>query len=180
MSDFKNLFPNLETFINKHGYTIGKLVSNDGNCLFESLEFLEYGEAYTLRKAFSVIMYEFREYVGLFEDYKDKSLKQLYSLWIDEQLPLVVHEGKIVKYTFEVLCHDLSRSKSWKRIHPIELLFLTISKFLNVEIVIYTDFESIINYKSDNSKKYPEKIVLGYINQNHYVPLIKITQNVLL
>lgn len=171
MNDQKESFKKLSKFAEKHGYTIGKYVPSNGNCLFTSLKFLGYGRASYLRKALAVLMYEFRDYVGLIENYKDMSIKQIYYMLIEEELPLVMYKNKKIKYTFEVFCHDLSRSKSWERIHPIELLFLTISKFLNVEVVIYTDFKSVIKYKANNKIKYPEIITLGYVDMCHYVPL---------
>lgn len=167
-----NKLIDLEIYAQKHGYMVGELTELDGDCIFSSLHYFGYGsKASVLRKALSLIMYEYRHYKGFLGIYPDMTLSELYYMFNEEELPDVLDKkNNIVKYDYNVMCKDLSNKGEWDRIHP-ELLFLTISRILDVEIQIYHDADlSVKSYKAMN-KEYQNIIPVGYVYKCHYVPL---------
>jgi hypothetical protein len=163
--------------IKNYSYMVGYLTELDGNCIFSSILYFGYGNtSNTLRNAIALIMYEYRDYKGFIKKFPDNTLRELYSLFSTKELPKVLDKNKkIIEYNYNVMCKDLSNSGEWDRINT-ELLFLTLSRILDVEIIIYHDVDQTFKEYTATNKIYDNKIILGYVYECHYVPLIKITQ----
>jgi hypothetical protein len=158
----------------QHNYIVGKLTPLDGNCIFESMCYLGYGStAEILRNAISLLMYEFRDFKGFFKIHSESTPKELYNMYSDT-VSCVIDDinNKLLKYTYEVMCRDLSMSSSWTRI-PANLLFLVLSNIFDVEIIIYDEERDTISNIKAEEKEYKNAVRLGYVASCHYVPLIK-------
>jgi len=165
----------LSVNIMKKGFEVSMLTELDGNCIFSSVHSFGYGENPTvLRNFVSLMMYEYREYKGFIDIFPDNTLTELYAIYPNSK-PFNVFDKKIkqiVPYTFPVMCKDLCNPGEWKRIN-VELLFLSLSKLLNIEIIIHHDVDSTVKKYSACKKKYKNKVYLGYVCKCHYVPLKK-------
>ena len=158
----------LHDVCNTKGLYVYRLTVPDGNCMFESLVELGYGESIRgLRQFISFIMYHASDIKHFFAD-KDESLRELFNVYNEVQHVFCEEEQKIYEYTYEVMCYDLASDNSWNNL-PTELILLVISKIFDIEIVILnnqSDWEHTICYGEPNFTIY-----LGHLDELHYVPL---------
>lgn len=158
----------------KRKFKIIELTPLDGNCIFSSLFKLGYGSsARVLRKATSIIMFDYRDYEGFYPNNSTDTLKNLYKMYGgDEKEVYSYNDDDIIKYNFKTMCRDLSRSGSWTRINA-ELVFLTLSRIFNIVLVIHSDkYETSQRYSC--STEYKTEVHLGHLDNLHYVPLIPV------
>lgn len=170
------LLSGLYSQASKKSLCVGALTEADGNCLFHSLVFHKLGNNATdLRRYISVLMFVFQKKENLFPNMKE-SLEELFNN-INEIETVARNDGLECKYTYEVMCKDLSNEYTWSRL-PTELIITLISFIFRVEIIIITnmnDYEQKINAYQGSDIGYLETIYLGLVDEFHYVPLIKIT-----
>jgi hypothetical protein len=159
----------------EHGFDVYKLTRLEGNCLFESLIYLGYGDNVAeLRDVLAYIMYQYRNYKGFFPNQKTETLKSLYDIFND--IPSHVYDvqkKEIIKYEYETMCADLTRNGSWTRLNT-NLILQVVSRIFDVRIYIFSsenDAKTEVSYNPDI--KYKKRIVLGHLDDSHYVPLIK-------
>jgi hypothetical protein len=95
--------------------------------------------------------------------------------------------NQIYVYDYDMMIYDLNSNYSWSRL-PMEFLLMAISRIYQVEILIYHNKTNYINKINiwdkiqNNYSNYDnydniviEKIRLGQINEEHYFPLLKLT-----
>ena len=153
---------------------IPKLTSNVGNCLFESLEILGYGDAEQIRKNVSAVM-TLSSKDELFFPHIHQSLRGIFTNSNDIATVLDKDEEKAYKYNYDMMLVDLYSKHSWSRL-PTELILMVISRIYKIEILIYhnnTQYVSKVNVWSD--MPIIDTIRLGQLNEEHYVPIKQIT-----
>jgi hypothetical protein len=147
---------------------ICSLTSLNGNCLFESLFKLGYGNNEDeLRKSIAFLLYMYKDYNNFFNEQED-TLNTLFSNFNDIELVYSNNYCKTYNYTYDIMCIDLYESFNWTRLNT-QLLLMFFSKFFNVNISIFHDngFETNIHL-AENSTKY---IYLAHIDEMHYLPI---------
>jgi len=153
---------------------IPKLTSNVGNCLFESLEILGYGDAEQIRKNVTAVMTLCAKDESFFP-YIHQSLRNIFANSNDIATVLDKNEEKCYKYNFDMMLVDLYSKHSWSRL-PTELILMVISRIYKIQILIYhnnTAYVSTINIWND--MQIVSTIRLGQLNEEHYVPIKQIT-----
>ena len=167
----------LNTYINKinelilsRNLEISDLSSNDGNCLFDSLTKLGYGNSSDeLRKSITYLMYIFKDYKNFFTD-QQESLSELFTIFNEIELVYCKNTCKVYKYNFDIMCQDMYESCNWTRLNT-QLVLMFISKIFNINITIINDngFETTIHLGDNNA----DNIFLAHINESHYLPISK-------
>lgn len=143
----------------------------DGNCLFDSLSSLGYGNnADELRKSISYLMYIFKDYKNFFND-QEESLSELFANFNEIELVHCKTDSKIYKYNFEIMCQDMYESCNWTRLNT-QLILMFISKIFNINITIIHDngFETTIHIGDENAVD----VFLAHVGEAHYLPISKI------
>jgi hypothetical protein len=156
---------------------IPKLTSNVGNCLFESLEILGYGDAEQIRKNVTAVMTLCAKDESFFP-YIHQSLRNIFANSNDIATVLDKNEEKCYKYNFDMMLVDLYSKHSWSRL-PTELILMVISRIYKIQILIYhnnTAYVSTINIWND--MQIVSTIRLGQLNEEHYVPIKQITDDI--
>ena len=153
---------------------IPKLTSNIGNCLFESLEILGYGDAEQIRKNVSAIM-TLSSKDELFFPHIHQSLRNIFTNSNDIATVFDKDEERAYKYNYDMMLVDLYSKHSWSRL-PTELILMVISRIYKIQILIYhnnTAYISKVNVWDD--MPIIDSIKLGQLNEEHYVPIKQIT-----
>lgn len=153
---------------------IPKLTSNVGNCLFESLEILGYGDAEQIRKNVSAVMTLCASKESFFP-FIHQSLHNIFTNSNDIATVLDKDEEKAYKYNYDMMLVDLYSNHSWSRL-PTELILMVISRIYKIEILIShnnTQYITKINVWDD--MPIIASIRLGQLNEEHYVPIKQIT-----
>ena len=155
---------------------IPKLTSNVGNCLFESLEILGYGDAEQIRKNVTTVMTLCAKDDSFFP-YIHQSLRNIFANSNDISTVLDKDENKSYKYNYDMMLVDLYSKHSWSRL-PTELILMVISRIYKIQILIYhnnTAYVSNVNVWQLCDYISPTIIRLGQLNEEHYVPITEIT-----
>jgi hypothetical protein len=169
---------------------IPHLTKRDGNCLFETLIYHGIGNSINdLRKGIATIIYLFQDYKNFLPN-NDLSIKEIFKFGMaDDDVQYVVSKKKdkvqFYKYTFNVMCQDLTNNYSWSNL-PTNLILLIISFLYKVNIVTVLDAVDIKNSVSklsfweeldnvDHTKF--RTIHIGHINKSHWVPIIPLKPN---
>lgn len=153
---------------------IPKLTSNVGNCLFESLEILGYGDAEQIRKNVSAVMTLCARDESFFP-YIHQSLRNIFTNSNDIATVLDKDTEICYKYNYDMMLVDLYSNHSWSRL-PTELILMVISRIYKIEILIShnnTQYITKINVWDD--MPIVASIRLGQLNEEHYVPIKQIT-----
>ena len=170
--DLVNLYTNAKAL----GYAPVTLIDPDGNCMFSSLVHLGIGKSIKdLREGLAFFMYILQDYKPLVPG-DDLSLKEKYQMENLEGSSYVKCDkvGKIYKYTYNVMCQDITDMRSWTKL-PANLLLFLVSYIYRVEILIIRDDSSFTNLISAWDTVIPkpadlQRIALGYIQTFHYMP----------
>lgn len=170
--------------LKKKNYYVPLLSSLDGNCLFESLLYHKIGSSVEqLRRTLALIMYLYKSYKGFFPN-REESLEELFVPF--NCVEYVVCKKKVsgefqkdfYKYTYNVMCQDLSNSHSWTRLNT-QLVLMVLSYIYKLEFVILTNRDEyqhendnvmIINTNASDQTDI-KKIYLGILGESHYVPI---------
>ena len=156
------------------------LTSLDGNCMFESLVYHGICESVEkLRTVLSLIMYIYKNYKGFLPN-TDMTFEEMFGMTneIEHVLCRRKENGEVqkefYKYTYNVMCQDLSNMHSWSRL-PTQLIMLLISYMYKLEIIVISNtgsYEHKINaYDSVEIKPEIKTIYLGHLGESHYVPV---------
>ena len=163
---------NINKCVKDRNLKVCKLTDLHGDCFFESLVILGIGDdSEKLRISISHLMYIFRDYRGFFPD-QEETLAELFSHFNEIEYVHCKQTNRIYKYTYNIMCQDMSESSNWNRL-PTQLILMFISKIFNLNIAIINDsgFEHNININNNNNNT----IYLGHIGECHYVPINIIT-----
>lgn len=166
--------------LTKQHLYVPMLTSMDGNCMFESLVYHGIAESVEqLRTTLSLIMYIYKNYNGFLPG-TDVSFEDMFILTneIEHVLCRRTENGESIKefykYTYNVMCQDLSNAHSWSRL-PTQLIMLVVSYVYKLEIVVISDtgsYEHRINaFDSVESKPPMKTIYMGHLGESHYVPI---------
>ena len=180
----------LSTNCFEYGLGVKNTTKLDGDCIFQSVCDLGYcGDKQKLRTAVAVMLYEYRNYKGYFESQPSFTPKELFNTFSQDNNIKVIDDVrlKIIDYTYEVMCRDLSCESAWDRMY-VEFVFITLSFMFDAEIRIYQDDTVAreeketkkakeISYKTNDKKKYKNIIRIGLLNNYHYVPLFPINKS---
>lgn len=163
------------------------LTELDGNCMFASLVYHKIGNSVEeIRKGLSYIMYTYQNYKNFFPK-NDMTLKEQFSfaneieyVYLKKKKDDPIKDEKeetkkIYKYTYNVMCQDLSNLDCWTRL-PTEVILRTLCLLFNLHIIVYHDngHKTEINvYENVDNADTPEltKIYLGHLGESHYVPV---------
>lgn len=157
--------------LKSRNFEISHLTPMDGNCLFESLCSLGYGNnSEELRKSITYLMYVFKDYKNFFTD-QQESLSELFANFNEIELVYCKNNSRVYKYNYEVMCQDMYESCNWTRLNT-QLIIMFISKIFNINITIVHDngFETTI-YLGDNKA---DQVYLAHVGEAHYLPISKI------
>ena len=182
-SEEKQLFNSvkMEKLMNIQISKINELVKNrnleisnlsviNGNCLFDSLSSLGYGNSSDeLRKSITYLMYIFKDYKNFFNE-QQETLCELFSCFNEIEIVYCKNTCKVYKYNFDIMCQDMYESCNWTRLNT-QLILMFISKIFNINITIINDngFETTIHLGDDNA----DNIFLAHIDESHYLPISK-------
>lgn len=173
---FNNKLRNLYTHCAPHNLYVPLLTELEGNCIFECMEYYNYGDKDDIRKGIAFIMYQFRDFKNFFLGRED-TLKEIFDLTNLEDMYVYGDETeKLYKYNYDIMCKDLTNDQSWSNL-PAQLLLLVLSRIYKIKFRILSDRFTNITYLSafDNlpEEERPElqTVDLGHIFENHYVPL---------
>ena len=174
-SQIKSLHYNL---ILKGAFTIPKLTKNNGNCLFESLSYLGYGSTSEIRKNMAALLLLVRNDYNFFSR-KDICPEELFVNCNDVEVVKDKNTGLVYEYDYDSMIVDLYTNHSWSRL-PMELILMTISKIYEIHIKIFSNKSEYINTVSVWNLDEPDidTIYLGHLNEEHYVPVIKINAEI--
>ncbi|CAH6421226.1 Hypothetical protein KVN_LOCUS189 [uncultured virus] len=163
-----------------------------GDCLFESLNYHKIGiDVNTLRIGLSTVMYLFKNYMNFFPS-MSTSLEDLFNTFNEIEYVYKMDESNqefntknnftIFKYSYDVMCQDLTNSTSWSKL-PTQLILMIISFLYKVNIIIINNsnnFELKINVY-ENYFDFPlQNIYLGHLGESHYIPLDVINENTII
>lgn len=174
----KSLYHNL---IKNGHYSIPKLTKNNGNCIWESLYYLGYGTPIEIRKNIASLLLLVKNDFNFFPN-RDICPEELFINCNDIELVKDKDNNLVYEYDYNMMVMDLYTSHSWTRL-PMELILMTISRVYEIEIKIFSNKSSHINTVSvwdiddiDNINNI-DTIYLGHIDEEHYIPVIKIDNN---
>ena len=169
----------------KRGFYVPLLSKSNGNCMFESLNYHNIGNSIeSLRKGLAMILYIFKDYENFLGS--DITLKDQFGFMNEIDYVARLNDSKTKefhKYTYNIMCQDLTNKYSWTRL-PTELLLRVISYLYKVEIIIINSGEDTVDIKinsyehinNQNNQNNLRTIYLGQLGESHYLP-IDVLQN---
>lgn len=162
-------------FKDKSRYYVPLLTNLDGNCMFESFVHHELAHSVAeLRRVLSTLMYIYQDYKGFLPG-TDSTLREMFEPTNEVKYVSSKHDDErlFYKYTYNVMCQDLTNYHSWTRL-PAQLMLMVISYIYKVEVIIIgsSGSEHKIN-AFDNVVNPPtlRKVHLGHLGESHYVPI---------
>lgn len=161
----------------KKNLYVPSLTKMDGNCLFDSLVYHGLCDDVTkLRKMLSVIMYFYKNYPNFLPG-NITTLEDLFTMMNDVEYVTCKREKsgekEFYKYTYKVMCQDLSNEHCWSKL-PTQLILMILSYIFKIKIVVINssnNYEHIIDSYESTSFKSTRIIYLGHLGETHYVPL---------
>jgi hypothetical protein len=160
-----------------HGvFSIPKLTKANGNCLFESLSHLGFGKPSEIRKGIASLLHLIRAETSFFSKI-NVSPEELFLNCNDTEMVRDSKTGEVYEYDYDMMCMDLYTSTSWKRL-PTELILMAICRVYEIEIKIFSNKSKYVNTISVFDDPSIPTYYLGHINEEHYVPVIKIPDDI--
>ena len=188
---FNDLLDDLAIIADKKNLYIPALSELHGNCLFESLQLIGVIDNHDeFRKDVAFTMKTFKCLKHFFHD-QTETLEELFTATNEIEFVLDKAQQELYKYTYDVMCMDLSNGFSWTRL-PTQLVLMTISLLLNAKIHILSNssnYQHTIYAVCSVEQRVPceildkvpcsehksssnlTEIYLGHIGEVHYVPL---------
>jgi len=179
----KELLKNTEEEINMNNCILNLLEQNkdlyipklsvlDGDCFFDSLLYhiqdtTQYKSIEELRNFISKFMILYKNYKDIFTN-QELTLKQIFDIQNEIEYLYDKTNDIIYKYTYDIMCSDIAKSNSWKRL-PMELIINCISFIFDIKINIYHDNGYNHNICITNNPQ--KEIYLGLLEESHYIPL---------
>ena len=171
----KSLHYNL---ISNGAFTIGKLTKNNGNCLFESLSYLGYGDSLDIRKNIGALLLSVKNDCNFFP-HKKICPEELFINHNDIGLVKEKYTGKIYEYDYDAMVLDLYKNNSWTRL-PMELILMALSRVYEIQFKIYSNKSEYVHCISvwTPTDTNIDVVYLGHINEEHYVPVVKLNDDI--
>jgi hypothetical protein len=175
------------------------LTNLDGDCMFETLVYHLFNDEIKtnnneftnkqlkeyvseLRTVLSIIMYIYKDYKNFFPN-QSESLSELFNLTNEVkqvsckkiiQTDVGIETiNEFYKYTYEVMCQDLSNNHSWGKL-PTELIMMVISYLYKIEFIVITNlgpYEHKINVYGSSDNQSIKTIYVGHLFESHYLPI---------
>ena len=173
-----NMMKQLYIQCNKKNLFVPMLTNLDGNCLFESLVYHDVASSVMeIRDILSLLLYVYKDYKGFLPN-NDVSLEEMFNM--TNEIEYVSRRRKVnneyvkdyYKYTYNVMCQDLTNNHSWSRL-PTQIILMVLSYVYKLEFIIVgsnNDYENKVNVY-ENIPVTTQKIYLGHLGESHYVPL---------
>lgn len=159
-------------------YSIPKLTKNNGNCLFESLSYQGYGTTSEIRKNIAALLLLVKNDYNFFPG-TNTCPEELFTNCNDIEVVRDKQTDKVYEYDYDAMVVDLYTNHSWSRL-PMELILMTISRIYEVHIKIFSNNSKYVNFITSwtiNDSSI-DIVHLGHINEEHYVPVIKISDEI--
>lgn len=157
-------------------FFIPKLTKNNGNCLWESLSHLGFGTASEIRKNIAALLLLVKNDWHFFPN-RNTCPEELFINCNDIELVRDKNTGEVYEYDYNMMVMDLYSNHSWTRL-PMELILMTICRVYEINIKIFSNKSDYINTISISINE-EDNIFLGHINEEHYIPIIKIDNELL-
>lgn len=174
----KNLQNNM---ISNGLFFIPFLTNSKGNCLFESLSYLEIGNTTEIRRNIAALLLLVRNDKTFFPNL-DISPEQIFLNANDLKYVYIRNEDKSYSYNYDMMIVDLYNNNNWSRL-PTELILMAMSRIYEIKINIHhnkSTYISTVNvWNGIILNDEITQIHLGHINEEHYVPIIKIPDEIL-
>ena len=181
--DLNNCIKGLQQNILAHNCFIPKLTNNNGNCLFESLSILGYGDnnldiepQIMIRKNLSSMLLYMRDFEDFFPNV-NMTPEEIFNNTNEVEFVKNNKTGEAYVYNYDMMICDLRTNYSWERL-PTELILMSISRIYQVKILIYHNKTQYVNevnvWKGIISDESLDIIRLGHINEEHYIPVLKL------
>ncbi len=181
--DLNNSIKGLQQNILGSNCFIHSLTENNGNCLFESLGKLGLGELdsitpphIVLRKNLASILLYMRNITDFFPNIS-LTPEEIFENSNEIEFFKNNNTGDVYVYNYDMMICDLRTNYSWERL-PTELILLTVSRLYEVKILIYHNKTRYINeinvWKGIIPDDEIDIIRLGHINEEHYLPVLKL------
>lgn len=159
-----NLVDNIK---NKNLY-IPTLTASDGNCLFESICYkLKNIQKEILRNEIAVFMRMYKSYPSLFPN-QELSLNDMFMCYNEIDYIYDKNTNKLYKYTYDIMCSDLSCDNSWERL-PVEIILMCASFIYDIKFIIYHN--NGYTHEINTSENINDIVYLGLLGEFHYIPL---------
>lgn len=149
---------------------VSSLTNMYGNCLFESLMYHGIGtDVKNFRKGLASLLYFYKD-IKNFIPNTDMTLEEMFVLWNEIEYVCCYTkpdtENRYYKYSYNIMCQDLSNADSWTKL-PTEFLLRVISHIYSLRIIIVgSTSDYLITIESTNPK---DTIYLGHLGESHYV-----------
>ncbi|AYV80356.1 MAG: hypothetical protein Gaeavirus38_2 [Gaeavirus sp.] len=154
-------------------FMIPNLTKDNGNCLFESLHHLDLGKPNEIRHNIAALLLSIRDIKHFFPNI-ESSPEELFN--DTNELHAVYADNEPHLYNYDMMIADLYTNNSWTRL-PTELILMTISRIYEIIIIIHSNIRTeptIINVWNEEDAAHYDKVHLGHIDDSHYIPIIKI------
>jgi hypothetical protein len=162
---------------------IPSLTNNNGNCLFESLGILGYGDNdlniqphIMIRNNLSSMLLYMRNIEDFFPNLSITP-EEIFNNSNEVEFVKNNKTGEVYVYNYDMMICDLRTNYSWERL-PTELILMTISRIYQVKILIYHNKTQYVNEVNVWKGKIPDESIdiirLGHINEEHYIPVLKL------
>jgi len=162
----------LHNNIISNGYFfIPKLTKNNGNCLWECLSILGYGKASEIRKNIAALLLLVKNDWNFFPNI-NTCPEELFINCNDVEVVKDKNTGIVYEYDYDMMVVDLYSNHSWTRL-PMELILMTICRVYEINFKIFSNKSDYINTVSVVADE-DENVYLGHINEEHYIPIVKI------
>jgi len=152
-------------------FFIPKLTKNNGNCLWECLSILGYGKASEIRKNIAALLLFVKNDWNFFPNI-NTCPEELFINCNDVEVVRDKNTGLVYEYDYDMMVMDLYSNHSWTRL-PMELILMTICRVYEINFKIFsnnTDYINTVSVFTDEE----QDIFLGHINEEHYIPIVKI------
>ncbi len=168
-----SMIANISEIADYKGLYIPKLSNLYGNCLFESIQHHNVcDDIPEFRNMLASFMYMFQDYPNIFPNQKS-TMKELFDATNEIQFVYCKQDHTLYKYTYNIMCQDLSNNYNWARL-PTQLILMLISMLFRLEIIILnntSDWENIVLEYNKEDMYSTRKIYLGNLGETHYIPL---------
>lgn len=169
---YNNDIEKLNDIIKKENLYIPSLTDLNGNCLFETFKILGlYKDESEFRKSLSIFMNIFKDSKNIFKmNGEERSLQELFNDTNEIEHVYCNGNGVVYKYTYDIMCEDISNECSWTRL-PTELIIMFTSLLFKIKFVIIK-----LNFRHEIDMNQGEKddipiLYLGHIGELHYIPV---------
>lgn len=170
----------LQKSIIQNNCYIKSITTNVGNCLFESIGSLGLGDndlgiepCKMIRKNLAAILLSVKTEIGFFPNFPNSTPEEIWKTQNEIGFVKDNMTKSVYIYDYDMMLYDLKTNYSWTRL-PMEFLLMAISRIYQVEILILhnkTNYVHKINIWNHDV----QTIRLGLINEEHYFPLLKLT-----